>query len=135
MIFPSRNEGLPMAMLEAQAAAVPIVASTRICAEIAALPDMVDFVDLDRGPVVWGNAVGRRLSEPPRMREDAVRRLLGSEFASQQSANRLFAVYRGIHRQSRAISANESGMQAGFRYAEVPAPAIVPNPDINGGVQ
>ena len=66
MIFPSFMEGLPVAMLESQAAGVPIIASDRISSGIAAIPEMVDYLPLEAGVQKWADAVERRLAESRR---------------------------------------------------------------------
>jgi glycosyltransferase involved in cell wall biosynthesis len=64
-VFPSLYEGLPRALLEAQAAGVPCLASTAVSQEAAATPESVRYLALGDGPSAWAAALLEALSSGP----------------------------------------------------------------------
>lgn len=56
-LFPSFFEGLSVAMIEAQAAGLRVVASDGIAHEAAIVPSCVDFISLNASDETWANAL------------------------------------------------------------------------------
>lgn len=55
-VFPSNFEGLPVAMVEAQASGLPIFASSNISPEVK-ISDLVEFISLDKGAKYWASKI------------------------------------------------------------------------------
>ncbi|HWQ14135.1 MAG TPA: glycosyltransferase, partial [Roseiflexaceae bacterium] len=64
-IFPSHYEGLGIALIEAQAAGVPVLASRAVPAESDVGLGLVRFASLEEGPARWA-AAGAGLAAAPR---------------------------------------------------------------------
>ena len=56
-LFPSFFEGLSVAMVEAQASGLRIVASDSIAHEVAIVPELVDFVSLKESDEAWADSL------------------------------------------------------------------------------
>ena len=55
-VFPSNFEGLPIAMIEAQASGLPIFASTNISQEVK-ISSLVRFISLSKRPNKWAKII------------------------------------------------------------------------------
>ena len=97
LLFPSRDEGLGMVAVEAQAAGLSVLASDAVPGECVVLDDKVTFLSLDKPAKEWAQQLKRLITE-------AHDRSLGDEpewqtsgFNINVSADRLNRLYRHEH--------------------------------------
>ena len=104
-VFPSLWEGLPVAVIEAQAAGLQCIVSERITAEASVLPEQVIHLPASKTPEDWAvrtlNALGR--AKVPG--ELAVGAISKTNFCVQQGISYLSALYGSTRElQTRANS-------------------------------
>jgi glycosyltransferase EpsF len=93
LLSPSLYEGLPVSLIEAQAVAVPVLASASITRELEAVGGVVRFLDLRDGPEAWATEAQEALKAPrpsPRM---ARARLAETDFDIRRNARRILELY------------------------------------------
>ena len=93
LLFPSRGEGLGMVAVEAQAAGLPVLASTAVPRECVVVPELVAFRDVKDGETVWAADLLRLVAQPRNIAA-ANQQVAVSAFAIENSARALSTLYR-----------------------------------------
>ncbi len=93
-VFPSLWEGLPQAVIEAQAAGLRCLCSHAVTREVAVLPEAVEFLSLDEPAEVWAEALRGLLAAPSADRAVAPALLAGSPFDITRTVHEITEIYR-----------------------------------------
>jgi glycosyltransferase EpsF len=93
LLFPSREEGLGMVAVEAQAVGLPVLASTAVPTECIVVPALYCSRSLTDSIPTWGEALLDCIAAPRIPRERCREALLASDFSIERSARRLEEIY------------------------------------------
>lgn len=103
-VLPSRHEGMPLALLEAMDAGLPVVATRVIGSEEVVVDGQTGLLVRPRDPAALSAAVGRLLADPALRRGygSAGRRRYRERFTSARMATQTAAVYEQVLQQAAA---------------------------------
>jgi glycosyltransferase involved in cell wall biosynthesis len=96
MVFPSLREGLPQAIIEAQAAGLRCLCSENVTPEVVVNPGAVRFMSLDESPARWAESCLEMLRLPRLDRDSAVEGVRASHFNISESVSRLCGLYKEL---------------------------------------
>jgi glycosyltransferase EpsF len=105
LALPSIYEGLPVAVIEAQAAGVRCLISDHITAEVGVVPELVTRAPLSIGASGWAEQLERELAKPPFDAGWAFEKVSRSAFDLATGSERLLDIYRaGVRTTSAEVS-------------------------------
>lgn len=92
LLMPSRFEGLPLVLIEAQTAGLPCIASADVITQDARVTDLVHFAPLTSSPQAWADAMHRGIVEAEE-RKSRAGEVRAAGFDMTQTAAQLCAFY------------------------------------------
>ncbi|EJX06159.1 Glycosyltransferase [gut metagenome] len=95
-VFPSLHEGLPVTMIEAQAAGLPILASSTITQEVCVTP-LVQLMDLETPAEEWAKAALSMALAGRNQRSCPIRELTDAGYDIRYTAKKLEEFYLGLY--------------------------------------
>ncbi|HDY88950.1 MAG TPA: glycosyltransferase family 1 protein [bacterium] len=94
-LFPSRFEGLPITLMEAQCAGLVSVISDSITSEVKIIDQLVKFESLNTAPNIWADKISELLMRPAYDKNLAIKRIEESHFGIKTNVKFLSKLYSG----------------------------------------
>jgi len=93
LCMPSLWEGVPVVLMEAQAAGLPCLCSEAITEEAIVVPGLISRVPLSAGAEAWGSVLVSTLQHRSVSREEALVAVANSPFNISNSVKELTSLY------------------------------------------
>ena len=93
LLLPSFYEGLPVTLIEAQAASLPAIASSAVTKEVDVIDGLVERISLQEPLTVWEDAIRRKIAAPRPPHASCYQAMLKSPMNLQFCLSRLRALY------------------------------------------
>lgn len=94
IVMPSRFEGLPLTLVEAQAACLPCFVSDTVSKE-AAITDLVQFVSLENSPKEWAKQINSSMTvNRNEIRESIYKQIVDAGYSINDNAKRMKDLYK-----------------------------------------
>ena len=94
-VYPSRYEGMPGTIVEAQASGLPCLMSDAICREVI-VTELVETMSIEKEPKVWAEVLQRRMDalvSKQENREKYAAKMAAAGFDVQAQAERMMRFY------------------------------------------
>ena len=92
-LLPSRYEGMPLVLIEAQASGLPCVTADTYSREVDFGIKMVNWLKLEDSASVWADAVEKAIGQGRAEKEDVVRAIEKGGFDSRVFAKKICDLY------------------------------------------
>lgn len=99
MVMPSRYEGLPLTLIEAQAACLPCFVSDVVTDEVN-VSGLVQFLSLDMPPVKWAETINNSIPvNREQNKQDIADKMAKAGYSIRENATRMKALYERFLRE------------------------------------
>lgn len=94
IIMPSRFEGLPLTLVEAQTACLPCFVSDKVSKE-AGITDLVRFISLKTSPKEWANIINKsKIINRKELKDKIVNEIIQAGYSINDNAKRMKKLYK-----------------------------------------
>lgn len=93
LVMPSKYEGFPLTLVEAQSACLPCIISDKISEEVC-ITELVKLIPLDKSPSYWADQINKiTIKNRDELIEDVCGQIVEANYSIAENAKRLKALY------------------------------------------